>query len=739
MSTHPGTDAVVFNPFDDDTEGEDHEIATSAILAGLTTPTVDTDPSERSRNEAISTFRQRRTASRQQRAVAHGMVHLPFVPILAEDVALREPDTSAHTPPVLQPGDVVAGQYEVMGVIAHGGMGWIYLAIDRNVSGRVVVLKGLISSENPRDYGAAVAEREFLADITHPVIVKSYNFVDDARVQGGFIVMEFVPGRSLGEQQKNYPGGVFPIDIAIGYILEVLPALDYLHARGVVYNDLKPDNIIATEDQVRLIDLGAVSGIGAFGHIFGTKGYQAPEIASVGPSVASDIYTVGRTLLALTIPEFPEMPTPDTSEIFAQYLSFFRLLKRATDPDPAKRFSSIGELQTQLYGVLREYLAIHDGLQFPAQHSLFSPQRSTYGTKHAVFRTDQLIDGTERHVRINAPEIVAALHSPLLDRSDPGAIMISGSSYSEASEALETLMAAYRQEEFADSREIPLGIVRSYLDLGLTDEAEEWLKELEPRIGTDWRFQWYSGVTALLMEDFQRAQTHFNTVFSILPGEVAPKLARAAVCELLLQQQQLHTTSLLDPDTAIKAASIKGTTGMWGDTSQDPSVLRFKAIYLYSLIWSTNPTTVSSAFGLARNLLAENQVDLAVQALDKVPAASQHHRMAQLTAILYLISGDLNEQRIRRAARRLETIPTNEPRFMQIQIAILNAALTWLRQSGLTQAASKNDLFEWPFDQIGLRRGLAKCLRLQARLAPSPRHRYQLVDMANKVRPRTWF
>ncbi|MDR5971643.1 hypothetical protein NQE45_26575, partial [Escherichia coli] len=80
-----------------------------------------------------------------------------------------------------------------------------------------------------------------------------------------------------------------------------------LHSRGVVYNDLKPDNIIVTEDQVKLIDLGAVSGIGAFGYIYGTKGFQAPEVPTEGPSVASDIYTIGRTLAALTL----KLPSED--------------------------------------------------------------------------------------------------------------------------------------------------------------------------------------------------------------------------------------------------------------------------------------------------------------------------------------------------------------------------------------------------------------------------------------------
>ncbi|VEH06168.1 Serine/threonine-protein kinase PknG [Corynebacterium kutscheri] len=646
---------------------------------------------------------------------------------------------------------MVGDQYQIQGVIAHGGMGWIYLAEDHNVSGRMVVLKGIINKDNPHDYGAAVAEREFLADITHPGIVKPYNFIDDPRVPGGFIVMEYVPGPSLRSLKKQQPQGVFPIDIAIGYILEVLPALNYLHARGVVYNDLKPDNIIATEDQVKLIDLGAVSGIGAFGYIYGTKGFQAPEVASVGPSIASDIYTIGRTLAALTVKlpiidgaYAPTLPNPDQEPLFARYLSFYRLLKHATASDPAQRFSTMHELETQLYGVLREYLAVHDHRQFPAQNSLFSPQRSTFGTKHMVFRTDQLLDGIERNVEITAPEIVAALPVPLLDRNDPGAVLISGSSYSEPSEALETMRQAMSQEEFANSKEIPFGVVRSLLDLGFTKEAQSWLASLHNRLGNDWRHRWYSGITHLLLDDFISSQADFNDVFTQFAGESAPKLARAAVGEMLLQQRGLHNTQLLDPETTIAAASLQGKqveemSHVWNTLSEDPATVRFKVLYMYALVWVANPTTVSSAFGLARQLMAEKQVDLAVQALDQVPQNSRYYQMAQLTAILHLIGDDLTESRIRRAAQRLAKIPTTEPRVLQIKIAVLNAALTWLRTFDLDAAASEAELFDTPFTQTGLREDLSASLRILARSTTNARHRYQLVDMANEVRPTTWF
>ena len=744
----PHTEAVPFDPFADDDDDTFSE------------PEAREDTSTRARREALSTFRSRHGVTRSDRPVADGMVHLPFVPPTPPTDALIDPaKVDTDDVPQLKRGDIVADQYEILGVMGHGGMGWIYLANDHYVSERLVVLKGMQSSKSQEESAVAEAEREFLAGITHPGIVKIYNFIDDPRVTGGFIVMEFVGGPSLRQRRTEQKGGLFDPDIAIGYILEILPAVEYLHSRGVVYNDLKPSNIIITEDQVKLIDLGAVSGIGAYGFIYGTKGFQAPEVSTDGPSVASDIYTIGRTLATLTVKMpttddgilAPALPTPTEEPTFRRYLSLWSLIRRATDPDPKRRFQSITELQTQLYGVLREIRALRDNVVFPSQHPLFSPQRTTFGTKHLVFRTDQLIDGITRTIRITSDEVEAALPVPLIDRTDPGAGVLSGTSYAEPQETLETLRQAYKTPEYAASTEIPLGVVRALLDLGLTSQARTWLANIEETLGADWRFQWYAGITALLSDDYTTAQARFAQVMRLLPGEPAPKLALAAVDELILQSQNRSQVSLLDGDLAIAASGL--TTGLsdvpsealdpfgetWNTTTLDPALLRLHCTILYGQVWAANPTTVSSAFGLSRQLMSEGQIELAVAALDKVPQNSRHQRMASLTTVIELVSGGLDESHIRRAARRLGEIPTNEPRFLQIKIAVLSAALDFLRSEGLERAASPNKLFEYSFSQHGMRYGLSDTLRAQARLAPYPRHRYALVDMANQVRSVTWF
>src|SRR5579862_8993139 len=293
--------------------------------------------------------------------------------------------------PKLTPGELVAGQYEVLGCLAFGGLGWIYLARDRNVSDRWVVLKGLLNTGDADAMAAAVAERQFLAEVEHPNIVRIYNFVQHADYRtgepAGYIVMEYVGGKSLKQilQEARNGRGSVPVEHAIAYAIEVLPALGYLHDRGLVYCDFKPDNVIQTEEQLKLIDMGGVARIGGDEAIYGTVGYQAPEIGTDGPSVSSDLYTVARALAVLTF-EFKgyqssyKFTFPDGVPLLDQQESFARLLRRATHQDPDRRFGSASEMAEQLTGVLREVLAVADGVPRPAFSTLFSPEVQAIGT-----------------------------------------------------------------------------------------------------------------------------------------------------------------------------------------------------------------------------------------------------------------------------------------------------------------------------------------------------------------------
>ncbi|CAM5655799.1 hypothetical protein SMICM304S_05627 [Streptomyces microflavus] len=112
--------------------------------------------------------------------------------------------------PKLTGGDIVHGQYEVVGCLAHGGLGWVYLAVDRAVSDRWVVLKGLLDTGDQDAMAAAISERRFLAEIEHANIVRIYNFVEhlDQRTGSldGYIVME----TSAARRSRRSPTSAAP-------------------------------------------------------------------------------------------------------------------------------------------------------------------------------------------------------------------------------------------------------------------------------------------------------------------------------------------------------------------------------------------------------------------------------------------------------------------------------------------------------------------------------------------------
>ncbi len=112
--------------------------------------------------------------------------------------------------------------------------------------------------------------------------MKIFNFVEHDDKNGdppvGYIVMEYVGGTSL----KQAKGHKLPVAQAIAYMLEILPALGYLHSVGLVYNDLKPENIMVTEEQLKLIDLGAVSRLNSYGFLYGTPDTRLPRSSRLG-------------------------------------------------------------------------------------------------------------------------------------------------------------------------------------------------------------------------------------------------------------------------------------------------------------------------------------------------------------------------------------------------------------------------------------------------------------------------
>ena len=578
--------------------------------------------------------------------------------------------------PALSPGDLVGGQYEVVGCLAHGGLGWIYLARDRNVADRWVVLKGLLNADSREAYDVAVAEREYLAAVENPLIVEIYNF---ARHDGAaYTVMEYVGGRSLKDLRVER-GGPFPPDHAIAYLLEVMPAFTYLHERNLLYCDFKPDNVMVQGDTVKLIDLGGVRPMtDMVTPIYGTRGYQAAEVADIGPSVASDIYTIGRTLAALVL-DFPNtgvhehtLPSLDEAPLFHRYDPLHRWLVKACHPTRDDRFLTVDEARGQLLGVLREVVALERTGDGGATTSAAS---ALFGVPPA--------DGSA------GPLAWQDLPALTPDPTDPMTSWLAGVNLTDPHARMDQLTLAPRR-----TVEVLLAEARTALETGDLARVRESVRQILALDPWDWRAAWMDGLAHLAQEDATAATSAFNAVYGQVPGELAPKLALACACER------------------------SGELGI--------------AHEMYAVCARTDANYAgAAAFGLARVRLAGDDLDGALDALDFVVPTRGSYGDARLARARLLIRSGRGLRTLAQAAEVIDDAPVPARMRTQVVVEALQRALDHVLEHGPTPRLRIAGTYA---TEAGLRDGLEAALRRLAQLTEDRRARVTLVDRANSVR-----
>lgn len=586
--------------------------------------------------------------------------------------------------PRLTPGTLVGGQYEVVGCLAHGGMGWIYLARDRNVSGRWVVLKGLLNTGDADAVEAAIAERQFLARVEHPLIVEIYNFVEHDG--DGYTVMEYVGGRSLKQlltDRRDAAGGrvdPLPVDQALAFVLEVLPAFAYLHDLGLLYCDFKPDNVIQAGDALKLIDLGGVRRTDDDrSAIYGTVGYQAPEVAADGPSVASDVYTIGRTLATLvldfrgnTTTYVAALPPVDETPVFQRYDSFYRLLAKACAPDASDRFGSVDEMRAQVLGVLREVVAADRGTGD-------APLTSAASVLFEPPVTDQ----------VERPLAWHELPALKVDTDDPASGWLAGVNVADPGQRLAAI--ADPPEETVEVR---LLRATTAIEAGRPEVVASQVDAILAQDPWEWRAVWTQGLAQLAAGDAVAARASFNAVYGQVPGELAPKLALAVACEL----------------------------------SGEPGVA--EQLYATCAFADAN-YTAPAAFGLARLRLAALRVDDALAALDLVTPTRSSYPDARLMRARVLARSRTDLASLAAALDSVRTVPLAPADRAALRTDVLGTALASVR-SGAVAPGVRLDGVEATED--GVRTALEAAYREQAALTADHAERVALVDRANAVR-----
>jgi serine/threonine-protein kinase len=216
--------------------------------------------------------------------------------------------------------------YQILGKAGSGGTADVFRARDKKTA-QVLALKVLKHEalRQPLTRKSFVAEARLLERLRHAGLVKGFGVAKSGSTY--FSKLEFIEGRTLLELLED--GQAFDEKAALRVVLEMAEVLQYLAGQGVVHRDLKPGNIMLSQDgNLKLIDLGFAAGAGegegSEGEsTVGTVAYISPEQArgQAGGDVRSDIYSLGVTLFHLVVGHLPFESSDDREVLRMQVMN----------------------------------------------------------------------------------------------------------------------------------------------------------------------------------------------------------------------------------------------------------------------------------------------------------------------------------------------------------------------------------------------------------------------------------
>ena len=207
-------------------------------------------------------------------------------------------------------GDLLDERFEITDVIAKSGMASLFKANDRQ-TGHAVALKVpyLQIESDPAGFDRFRREEEIGLLLNHPYILKVFPAEKKSRP---YLVMEYLEGQTLSELLKSVRP--LPEPDAVKIASRICEALDYMHQRGVVHRDLKPQNIMLCNDgSIRIMDFGIAKALASrrltfvgFTPAMGTPDYMAPEqVRGSRGDQRTDIYSLGAILYEMATGEPP--------------------------------------------------------------------------------------------------------------------------------------------------------------------------------------------------------------------------------------------------------------------------------------------------------------------------------------------------------------------------------------------------------------------------------------------------
>ena len=200
------------------------------------------------------------------------------------------------------------GKYRILSPLGSGGFGSVYLAEDTWIDKKVAIK---VPHRQNLDFGELVREPRLLASLSHPniVTVLTAERQDDVF----FIVMEYVQGDTLEAVIER--DGTLDLARALDYTCQICNAMDHAHKHGIIHRDLRPGNVLVTEQgMIKVADFGTSRFLEIAAHgttVIGSPPYMAPEQFQGKAVFASDIYSLGVTMYQMFTGVLPyDTPMP---------------------------------------------------------------------------------------------------------------------------------------------------------------------------------------------------------------------------------------------------------------------------------------------------------------------------------------------------------------------------------------------------------------------------------------------
>jgi serine/threonine protein kinase len=263
------------------------------------------------------------------------------------------------------------GRYNIIAELGRGATGTVLKAHDRHLN-RLVAIKVLSPSSSSHGNAERAAEMfsleaRTIARLVHPGIVQIYDVFDDPQAGSACMVMEYVGGGTLASLLAK--GCPLPLDRALELTRQIAGALEFAHTSRFLHLDLKPANILLTEDgQVKIADFGLARFLGRVGSlatdsINGTPAYLSPErVKGEVPDERSDVFSLGVIFYQMLTGRLAfngdvssilysilnTDPTPPARLNFALTREYDELVAKCLNKDPEQRTATVAEFTEAL-------------------------------------------------------------------------------------------------------------------------------------------------------------------------------------------------------------------------------------------------------------------------------------------------------------------------------------------------------------------------------------------------------